>query len=86
MTARISTDGPRHPLAVQAGETFSSLVRLDVSAQSHTGHHRANNEDHFLVARLGRTLQTMITSLPAGAVPERTEESIPALPSMTSRT
>ena len=53
---------------------MSSLVRIDVDARSHPGHHRANNEDHFFVTRLGRTLQTLITSLPVGDVPERTEE------------
>ena len=37
-------------------------------------YHRANNEDHFFVTRLGRTLQTLITSLPAGDVPELAEE------------
>ena len=37
-------------------------------------HRRANNEDHFLVARLGRALQTLSTSLPAGDVPVHTEE------------
>ena len=73
MTARTSTDGP-HPVAVGPGHPLSSLVRIDVDARSHPGHHRANNEDHFFVTRLGRTLQTMITSLPAGDVPERTEE------------
>ena len=73
MTARISTDrpdraavGPRHPL--------SSLVEIDVDARSHQGYRRANNEDHFFVTRLGRTLQTMITSVPAEDVPARTEE------------
>ena len=52
----------------------SSLVRVDVSGLTHPGHVRTNNEDHFLVTRLGRTLQTLLTSLPAGDVPERTEE------------
>jgi len=70
MTAHTSTDGP----CAAGGPAFSSLVRIDVSAQSHQGHHRANNEDHFFVTRLGRTLQTLITSLPAGDVPEYTEE------------
>jgi protein phosphatase len=73
MTARTSTDGP-HSVAVGPGQPFSSLVRIDVSARSHPGYHRPNNEDHFFVTRLGRTLQTLITSLPAGDVPERTEE------------
>jgi len=53
---------------------LSSLVRIDVDAQSHAGHRRANNEDHYLVARLGRALQTMMTSLPPGDVPLLTEE------------
>lgn len=45
-----------------------------VSALSHTGCCRANNEDHYLVARLGGTLETVSTSLLPGDVPERTEE------------
>ena len=73
MTTPTSADGP-HAVAVAARQPVSSLVRIDVSAQSHPGHRRANNEDHFLVTRLGRTLQTLITSLPAGDVPEFTEE------------
>ena len=73
MTARTSTDGP-HPVTVTPDHPLSSLVRIDVDARSHPGHHRANNEDHFFVTRLGRTLQTLITSLPAGDVPEHTEE------------
>lgn len=62
------------PVAAIPAETFSSSIRIDVSALSHTGYRRANNEDHYLVVRLGRTLQTISTSLPAGDVPERTEE------------
>ena len=73
MTARISTDGP-HRAAVGPRRSLSSLVRLDVGALSHTGHHRANNEDHFLVAKLGRSLQTITTSLPDEDVPARREE------------
>ena len=35
---------------------------------------RENNEDHFFVTRLGRTLQTLTTSLSMGDVPARSEE------------
>jgi protein phosphatase len=49
-------------------------VRVDVSALSHTGHCRANNEDHYLVTRVGRTLQTLVTNLPTGEVPDFVEE------------
>ena len=73
MTARISTDGP-HRVAVGHRHSLSSLVEIDVDARSHPGHRRANNEDHFFVTRLGRTLETMITSVPAEDVPARTEE------------
>jgi len=73
MNAGTSTDGAL-PVAVGPGHPLSSLVRLDVDARSHPGYHRTNNEDQFFVTRLGRTLQTLISSLPAGEVPERTEE------------
>jgi protein phosphatase len=73
MSARISTDGWR-PVAVEAADPNSSLVRIDVSALSHAGHHRANNEDHFLVTRIGRSLESLITSLPDGDVPAHWEE------------
>ena len=53
---------------------FSSSVRIDVSGLSHPGKVRARNEDHFIVSRIGRFLETVITSLPAGEVPERAEE------------
>jgi len=52
----------------------SSLVRVDVSGLTHPGNVRTNNEDHFLITRATRALQTMQTSLPAGDVPERADE------------
>ena len=53
---------------------FSSSVDVDVSGLSHPGKVRARNEDHFIVTRIGRYLETAITSLPPGEVPERAEE------------
>ena len=58
--------GPFHP--------FSSLVKVDVSALTHPGLLRENNEDQFYVARMSRALETITTSLPPGEVPERAEE------------
>jgi serine/threonine protein phosphatase PrpC len=55
-------------------QPFSSLVRVDVSALSHEGHLRENNEDQFFVTKMSRALETMLTSLPPGDVPERAEE------------
>jgi protein phosphatase len=53
---------------------FSSLVRIDVSARSHPGRVRPNNEDQFFVTKMSRSLETMLSSLPSGDVPERADE------------
>jgi PPM family protein phosphatase len=53
---------------------FSPSVHVDVSGLSHPGKVRARNEDHFFVTRIGRFLETLLTSLPPGEVPERAEE------------
>jgi protein phosphatase len=52
----------------------SSAVRVDLAARSHVGKVRPNNEDHFLVVRFHRALQTLLTNLPEGLLPERAEE------------
>ena len=59
---------------VDRAPSYSSLVRIDVAALSHRGHVRSNNEDQFLVTRLGRTFETMITSLPERDAPKLAEE------------
>lgn len=42
---------------------FSALVDVDVFAMSHQGHVRPNNEDHYLVVRLGRAIETVLSNL-----------------------
>src|ERR1700760_3642953 len=54
---------------------FSTAVHVDVSGLSHQGKVRSRNEDHFIVTRIGRYLETVLTTLPAGEVPERAEET-----------
>ncbi|MCB1008884.1 MAG: serine/threonine-protein phosphatase [Acidobacteria bacterium] len=54
---------------------FRSLLEVDVAAASHPGKVRKNNEDHFLVGRLGRSLELLGTNLPEGDLPPRYEES-----------
>lgn len=56
-------------------ETQSSLVHVDVGALSHPGKTRTNNEDHFLVARFDRSMQTLFSNLPNGCVPEQSGET-----------
>jgi PPM family protein phosphatase len=60
-----------------AGRPASSpwSVHVDLAGLTHRGKVRPNNEDHFLIARLDRALQTLATNLPAGAVPERFSDS-----------
>jgi protein phosphatase len=49
---------------------------VDFGGLSHAGKVRPTNEDHFLVARLDRSLQTVVTNLPPGSVPERHTETV----------
>lgn len=75
MTARPSTDNDNiRPAASRPAEPISALVQVDVSALSHVGHHRDNNEDHFLVTKASRSLQTITTSLPDGDIPPQVDE------------
>ena len=42
---------------------FSSLVSVDVFAMTDKGHVRTQNEDHFLVLRGGRAIETVMSNL-----------------------
>ena len=42
---------------------FSSLVSVDLFAMSDKGHVRTQNEDHFLVLRAGRAVETVMSNL-----------------------
>lgn len=53
----------------------SALVQVDLDGLSHRGKVRPNNEDHFFIGRFGRFLDTLQTSLPAGAVPVQSLET-----------
>jgi protein phosphatase len=65
---RLKTSSDTAPL-------FPESVHVDVSGLSDPGKVRARNEDHFLVTRIGRYLETVITSLPSGEIPDRAEEA-----------
>ena len=53
----------------------SSLVHVDIAALSDKGKKRETNQDHFLVARAGRHLDTLLSNLPEGALPARFDET-----------
>jgi PPM family protein phosphatase len=55
-------------------ENVSSRTEVDLGACSHRGNRRLVNEDHFLVARLERSMQMLLTNLPAEQVPDRHAE------------
>jgi serine/threonine protein phosphatase PrpC len=52
----------------------SSKVEVDLGALSHQGKVRKNNEDHFLISRVERSLETVVTNLPEGLIPQRFAE------------
>jgi serine/threonine protein phosphatase PrpC len=53
---------------------ISARVLVDLAALSHQGKVRENNEDHFLVCRAERSLETMMTNLPEAVIPQRFTE------------
>jgi protein phosphatase len=67
--------GNRSDILDDTTRPFSSSGQIDVSGLSHAGKVRARNEDHFIVTRIGRYLETVLTSLPSGEVPDRAEEA-----------
>jgi protein phosphatase len=56
-------------------KSVSTLVQVDHGALSDPGKVRPNNEDHYLVARFDRNMQTLLTNLPPGHVPLRCGET-----------
>jgi protein phosphatase len=62
------------PAPAERPRPFSSLVRVDLGARTDQGRVRPNNEDHYLVARVDRALETLRTSLPEGDLPAKFEE------------
>jgi protein phosphatase len=57
----------------------SSSISVDVFATSHQGHVKPNNEDHFLVVRGGRALETTFTNLPQTRPGDLFEETAHAM-------
>jgi protein phosphatase len=60
-----------HTSSASAG---AGRVRVDSAGSSHKGNVRANNEDHFLIARFGRFLTPLSTNMPGKAATMFEEE------------
>jgi serine/threonine protein phosphatase PrpC len=58
----------------RASGTLSSRVEVDLAGLSHRGKVRPNNEDHFLIVRFGRFLETLSSNLSDQTTPQRAEE------------
>ena len=56
-------------------EPFSSKIDVDLFAMSHQGYVRSKNEDHFLVVRVGRNLETVFSNLVENRPEDRFEET-----------
>lgn len=67
LLAAVLTSDPFTPAA--------ALVKAEIAAQSHRGRMHKQNDDHYLVVRLGRYEETLFTSLVSRDVPQRFEES-----------
>jgi len=76
---RESTQNPvprqRKDAAAGPAPGASALVGVDVSALSHPGKVRANNEDHYIVARFDRGMQMLLSNLPPGDLPTHYAET-----------
>jgi protein phosphatase len=55
-------------------DTGSSQVEVDLAAVSDRGLVRESNQDHYLVVRVERSLETVLTNLLPGQFPTRAEE------------
>jgi serine/threonine protein phosphatase PrpC len=51
------------------------MFQVEIAARSHSGTGRPGNEDHYLVLRIERSLETVLTNLPEAALPRRVDET-----------
>jgi protein phosphatase len=65
LVSPLSTTGTRRPPA----EPPTSSVQVRIGAVSHAGKVRPRNEDHYMVARVRRTLNILAHNLPADEMP-----------------
>src|ERR1051325_1658590 len=51
------------------------MCKVNIAARSYAGNERPNNDDHFLVLRAERSLETVSTNLPEAVLPRRFDET-----------
>ncbi len=57
----------------------SSLVTVDLAALTDPGKLRTNNEDHYFAGRFQRSMRTLSTNVPRGAMPDTYDETVYAM-------
>jgi protein phosphatase len=63
------------PVEAPSEPPISSTIAVDLGAVSSSGEHQIHNTDHYLAIRLGRTQETLASSLTEGDLPPRFDES-----------
>ena len=71
----LDTRTPGFPDLTDSAVRFAQPVLVDAAGFTHPGLVRETNEDHFLVARLGRYFETVSTSLHPDDLPARTDDA-----------
>jgi PPM family protein phosphatase len=66
---------PARASAKPQPESYSAHTIVDIGACSDPGKIRPNNADSFFVAQFERSMNTLLTNLPAGTVPDHYAES-----------
>lgn len=61
-------------LAITEFRPLTATVRVEFAARSHAGHSQTHQEDHYLIQALGRTQDTIHSSLIAADLPGHFEE------------
>ena len=54
--------------------SLASTVKVDFGAVTHAGKLREKNEDHYLVVRLSRSLELLMTNMPSSQSPDKLAE------------
>jgi PPM family protein phosphatase len=76
MTLRPDDSTGRHAIFTAPSDASPARVRVDFGGVSHIGKVRRNNEDHFLVGRLDRTFQPLLTNVASEAMPTEPSETV----------
>jgi serine/threonine protein phosphatase PrpC len=65
---------PSRDTRIEVPQRPTRPVHVEFGAVSDIGKVRSTNQDHFLISRMARTMETVRTNLPDGEVPERAED------------